>query len=138
LEGPCFFGGFLLNWRNTLLKLSGNLSIRTINGRNGDFNVATLVTDIGEFAVRNALLDQYDEGRYEGEFGISRIFLGHYQPGNRMVIEIRATIETMALLGIDELGSDQASLITEPDPADETPAQPAIKSDQAIKPDDPI
>ena len=57
-----------------MIKLPGVLHIRIITGRNGDFRVGRLVTDIGEFAVKDAELDQYDEGRYEGYFGISQIY----------------------------------------------------------------
>ena len=34
-----------------MIKLRGTLSIRTINGRNGDFNIGRLTTEIGEFSV---------------------------------------------------------------------------------------
>lgn len=47
-----------------MLKLTGHLTIRTIDGRNGPFNVGRLLTEIGEFAVKEALLDQYEPGRY--------------------------------------------------------------------------
>lgn len=45
-----------------MINLPGQLTIRTINGRNGDFNVGRLSTSIGEFVIKDALLDQYNEG----------------------------------------------------------------------------
>lgn len=113
-----------------MFKVSGHLSIRTINGRNGDFSVGRLVTEIGEFSVKDTMLDQYEEGRYEGEFGISRIYPSHYLAGNRLVVEIRANLESVALIGIDKLDDDSAMVITEPEPTEErkvratSPAEP--------------
>lgn len=102
-----------------MIKLSGTLLIRQINGRNGAFSVGRLVTPIGEFAVKDTLLDQYDEGRYEGEFGVSRIYPSHYLAGGRMVIEVRATLETVALAAIGELPMTQQGVLQEPDPLDQ-------------------
>lgn len=107
-----------------MIKLSGVLFIRSIQGRNGPFSVGRLVTDIGEFAIKDALLDQYDEGRYEGEFGISRIYPSSYLAANRMVIEVRATLETMALAAIDDLPADAGAPLPEPDPMETEPAPP--------------
>ena len=41
---------------------SGHLAIRTIQGRNGAFNVGRLSTSIGEFVIKNAMLEQHVEG----------------------------------------------------------------------------
>ncbi|MEE9493028.1 MAG: DUF3275 family protein [Gammaproteobacteria bacterium] len=84
-----------------MIKVTGNLTVRTINGRNGEFSVGRLITELGEFSVKDTLLDQYEEGSYEGEFGIGRIFPSHYLAGSRLVVEIRAVIEAVALAGID-------------------------------------
>jgi len=102
-----------------MLKVSGTLSIRTITGRNGDFSVGRLVTEVGEFSVKDTMLDQYDEGKYEGEFGISRIYPSHYLAGGRLIVEIRANLESVALTGIDKLDDEPAMVITEPEPVDE-------------------
>ena len=48
------------------MNIDGVLTIRTINGSNGPFNVGRLITDLGEFSVKDTLLEQYKEGRYEG------------------------------------------------------------------------
>nr|WP_280858844.1 DUF3275 family protein [Methylocaldum sp. RMAD-M] len=104
-----------------VIKLSGTLYIRAIHGRNGTFSVGRLVTEIGEFAVKDTLLDQYDEGRYEGEFGVSRIYPTNYLAGGRLVVEVRATLATMALAAIDELPAEQQSPLPEPDPIDLEP-----------------
>ena len=35
-----------------MINIPGQLAIRTINGRNGEFNVGKLSTSIGEFVIR--------------------------------------------------------------------------------------
>lgn len=104
-----------------MITLSGQLSIRSISGRNGDFNVGRLVTSIGEFVVKDADLDQYDEGKYEGDFVISQISPTYYSTNGRLVVEIRALLGGMTLSGIDLLKPDDVSQIAtqEIDPADE-------------------
>jgi hypothetical protein len=104
-----------------MIKLSGTLFIRNVSGRHGTFSVGRLVTDIGEFAVKDVMLDQYNEGRYEGEFGISRIFPSSYTAQNRMVIEVRAVLETMALAAIEELPPHTEAPLVEPDPIESEP-----------------
>ncbi len=91
-----------------MIKLPGNLHIRSVRGRNGDFSVGRLVTDIGEFVLRDEFLRQYGEGHYQGEFGIAEIFPASYVAGGRMVIEIRATLASLALAAIDDLPGGQA------------------------------
>ena len=104
-----------------MIKLRGTLTVRTISGRNGDFNIGRLATEIGEFAVKDPELEQYDEGRYEGEFGVDQIYPTSYVAGGRMVMEVRARISLWALDAIDELRPEDEAPITEPDPVDEPP-----------------
>ena len=55
---------FLLFWRNTMsIQIPGTLVIKTITGRYGDFNTAKLSTSIGEFVIKDAVLDPYTAGR---------------------------------------------------------------------------
>ncbi|ANX03904.1 DUF3275 family protein [Immundisolibacter cernigliae] len=115
-----------------MITLPGQLAIRTIHGRNGDFNVGRLATSIGEFVIKNAELDQYREGKYEGDFVITEIRPSTYNTSGRMVIEIRAHLGGMTLSNIDPLSRDEANRLSpqEVDPIDEeaqTPA-PAVAS----------
>ena len=80
-----------------MITIPGQLAIKTIHGRNGDFNVGRLATSIGEFVVKNAELDQYAEGKYEGDFAIAEIRPSTYTANGRMVIEIRALLGGMTL-----------------------------------------
>lgn len=109
-----------------MITLPGRLAIKTIHGRNGDFNVGRLTTSIGEFVAKNAELDQYREGTYEGDFSIVEIRPSMYTTGGRMVIEMRAVLGGMTLSNIDALTKDEAHRLTpqEVDPVDEETAKP--------------
>ncbi|AGK47434.1 hypothetical protein BTI_2182 [Burkholderia thailandensis MSMB121] len=112
-----------------MITLSGQLAIKTIHGRNGDFNVGRLATSIGEFVIKNAELDQYAEGKYDGDFLVTEIFPWTYPTGGRMVIEIRARLGGMTLSAADALSRDEASALSpqEVDPIDEeTSATPPV------------
>ena len=122
-----------------MITIPGQLAIKTIHGRNGDFNVGRLATSIGEFVVKNAELDQYAEGKYEGDFAIAEIRPSTYNANGRMVIEIRALLGGMTLSNIDTLSRDEARRLSpqEVDPIDEeaqAPAPVAPKAPARAKP----
>ncbi|QVX40766.1 DUF3275 family protein (plasmid) [Ralstonia solanacearum] len=130
-----------------MITLPGQLAIKTIHGRNGDFNVGRLATSIGEFVVKNAELDQYAEGKYEGDFAIAEIRPSTYNANGRMVIEIRALLGGMALSNIDTLSRDEAHRLSpqEVDPIDEEAQAPApvtpktaVKAKKARSASDPL
>lgn len=104
-----------------MITLPGHLAIRTISGRNGDFNVGRLSTSIGEFVIKDALLDQYNEGKYRGDFAITEIRPSYYTNGGRLVVEIRAKLDSMVLDAVDNLTTEEADRLsnTETDPIDE-------------------
>ncbi|NMG50495.1 DUF3275 family protein [Azoarcus communis] len=116
-----------------MITIPGQLAIKTIHGRNGDFNVGRLATSIGEFVVKNAELDQYAEGKYEGDFAIAEIRPSTYNANGRMVIEIRALLGGMTLSNIDALSRDEARRLSpqEVDPIDEEAQAPAPAVPQA-------
>ncbi|WP_018988630.1 DUF3275 family protein [Aromatoleum toluclasticum] len=109
-----------------MIAIPGQLAIKTIHGRNGDFNVGRLATSIGEFVVKNAELDQYAEGKYDGDFVIVEIRPSTYNANGRMVIEIRAHLGGMTLSNIDALSRDEARRLSpqEVDPIDEEAQEP--------------
>jgi hypothetical protein len=128
-----------------MITLPGQLAIRTIHGRNGDFNVGRLATGIGEFVIKNAELDQYREGKYEGDFVITEIRPSTYYTSGRMVIEIRARLGGMTLSAIDPLSSDEANRLSpqEVDPIDEeaqtpVPTTSAPVEAKALESSDPL
>ncbi|MBS0292894.1 DUF3275 family protein [Luteimonas huabeiensis] len=121
----------------------GQLTLRTIRGKNGPFTVGRLATHLGTFEVKDPELEQYPEGKYDGEFIIRYIFPKSYPVGGGMRFEIRASLDGMTLYGIDKLSRDEArSFATQDvDPLDEelgtqpaaTPAKPA-KTSRPAKP----
>ncbi|SDS17080.1 Protein of unknown function [Halopseudomonas litoralis] len=107
----------------------GQLTLRTIRGRNGPFTVGRLTTHLGVFEVKDAELEQYPEGKYDGEFIIRYIFPKAYPTGGGMRFEIRANLDGMTLNGIDSLSRDEARSFAaqDVDPLDEEQgAQPAV------------
>jgi hypothetical protein len=124
-----------------MITVPGQLAIKTIHGRNGDFNVGRLATSIGEFVIKNAELDQYREGKYEGDFVITEIRPSTYHTSGRMIIEIRAHLGGMTLSNIDPLSSDEANRLSpqEVDPIDEeaqTPVPTTTSAPVEAKPSD--
>lgn len=101
--------------------VAGQLTLRTIRGRNGPFTVGRLTTHLGVFEVKDAELEQYPEGKYDGEFIIQYIYPRAYPTGAGMRFEIRATLGGMTLSGLDELSRDDAKSFAaqEVDPLDE-------------------
>nr|WP_145550103.1 DUF3275 family protein [Variovorax boronicumulans] len=86
--------------------------------KNGPFAVANLFTEIGEFKVKDVLLDQFDEGEYQCTVWISEIYLGQYIAWGRAVAEVRAKLHDIRVDSASEL--DKASQEPpEPDPIDE-------------------
>ena len=110
--------------------VSGQLFIKTIHGRFGPFNVGRLVIPGAEFVVKSVELDQYDEGRYDGDFVLVGIRPYSYYAYGRTVIEVRATLGGMTLSNTDALSGEEAQALTpqEVDPVEETqtvaPARP--------------
>lgn len=118
-----------------MITLHGTLTVRTIHGRNGDFNVGRLLTEIGEFSVKDPELDQYDEGRYEGTFGIEQIYPTSYVAAGRMVMEVRARIGAWDLEDMDDLKPEDAAPIQDPDPIEE--AKPPTSVAPKVEPEKP-
>lgn len=100
-----------------MISINGKLTVKVINGRNGAFRVGSLRSEIGEFSLKDKLLDQYEEGTYEGMFVIERIFPSSYLAGNRVVTEIRAIVSHIELTTA-EMKPVEVDTV-EPDPLEE-------------------
>lgn len=97
------------------IQIPGTLVIKTITGRYGDFNTAKLSTSIGEFVIKDAILDQYTAGRYEGSFLIQQIKPSYYSTaGGTLIVEIRAYLEFMSLDGFDATVTPDDEMIQDP------------------------
>ena len=105
-----------------MIHLSGDLLITTRTGRFGKFNVGNLVTDIGEFSVKDSIIEEYEPGKYAGIFSVSRIYPHSYFAGGRVMVEVRAQLLAINLNEVD-VGEPEltASLLTsDQDPLDES------------------
>jgi hypothetical protein len=120
-----------------MITISGQLAIKTIPGRYGKFNVGHLSTSIGEFSVKNPQLEEYDEGKYDGDFMITEIRPSMYMTGGRMVIENRAYLAGMTISSAEALSADEADKLSPQvvDPiVEEAQQQPAV----AVSDPDPV
>ncbi|WAJ37285.1 DUF3275 family protein [Pseudomonas sp. GOM7] len=114
-----------------MIRVDGQLVIKSISGRYGSFNVARLLTSIGEFAVKDSMLEQYTEGKYEGSFVIAHIGPSSYSTSSgRTVIEVRAKLDSMTLNEMDTLSVADSERLEpkEPDPLDEERGSPPASS----------
>jgi hypothetical protein len=104
-----------------MIRTEGTLLVKKIKqSRNGPFCVADLLTDFGEFKVKDSLLDQFAEGEYRGVLWISEIYLAQYVSFGRGVTELRARLHDLQVDTESRL-SQKSSGESEPDPIDERP-----------------
>ena len=97
---------------------SAQLRVKRIRqSRNGAFCVADLSTDIGEFKVKDPLLEQFDEGEYQATVWISEIYLSQYIAFGKGVTEMRARLHDIQINTQGALRSEPEPV--EPDPLDE-------------------
>jgi Protein of unknown function (DUF3275) len=118
------------------ITVSGQLAIKSAHGRYGQYNVGRLTTPLGEFIVKDAQLDLYEQGKYDGDFVIDRIHLWVSNFGSRMLTEIRAIVSKMTLCSSDSLTQDEAQRLTphEIDPVEEQAATSPCSPTQAPPP----
>jgi len=110
-----------------MITLSGQLAIRSVIGRNGAFNVANLETSIGKFTIKDAVLDQYEEGKYQGDFVITQIKPSYYTTrSGTLIVEARAWLDSMTLEERSSLSSEEAAALTPSvqDPVEEEATKP--------------
>lgn len=103
------------------ITIPGVLTIKTIEGARGAFSVGDLRTDVGEFRIKDAILDEYEAGQYTGRFVISNIFPFSYSWRGRVSIEIRARLDAILLddAEIAPIETGAAIAPIEQDPLDE-------------------
>lgn len=97
-----------------MVRINGTLVVKEIKGANGKFCVGDLTTSLGDFKVKEPILDQFEEGRYEGEFVIERVFLNSYVWRGKSTTDIRARVTEIYLDTVDEGAVEE--IPTEPDP----------------------
>ncbi len=103
-----------------MVTVKGRMVVNVIDGRNGQFSVATLYSEIGDFVVRYEGLDQYNAGTYEGEFVIRDLDVRIRAFGVGKIIEPVAYLQDLVLDNADE-GLQETIPDAIPDPADDEP-----------------
>lgn len=116
------------------VKTNGRLFVESRTGRYGQFNIAKLVTDIGEFAVKDKTIEEFDEGAYQGSFELGKIFMATTRlKSGALITELRARVDDYALLEDGdvpddvEIGTDEQDPITE----EETPPTEIADEDRS-------
>ncbi|HLV16705.1 MAG TPA: DUF3275 family protein [Pseudomonas sp.] len=125
-----------------MIKIPGRLTVRTIHGRNGPFNVGRLAASIGEFVIKDPQLDQFSEGVFEGEFLLLEIRPASYFAGGRLVVEVRAKVGEMLLtedgMLVTLLGPSFDSAEMDPLEEEAAPAPPVPSAPPAPWPGEPM
>ncbi len=117
----------------------GTLSVKAINGKRGVFNVGKLLTDIGEFSVKDKALEQFDAGVYEGEFLVDLIEPQTTRWKGNFFFEIVARIADGGYhINQEGTGTVDNSTQSEPDPMDDErsakPAEPSAAQAKLVSP----
>lgn len=84
------------------ITLEGSLSIKSVMGSRGAFSVGDLVTEVGNFRIKDALLDEFDPGTYRGKFVVGSIYPFSYTWRGRVSIEVRAKLLEIFLDDVDK------------------------------------
>jgi Protein of unknown function (DUF3275) len=97
-------------------KIHGKLLVKIVKGSRGPFAVGDLATSIGDFKIKSAILDQFEEGSYAGDFLVTRIYPRSYFFKGRTITEISADIAEVFLDTVHESTLQREQ--DEPDPID--------------------
>jgi hypothetical protein len=115
--------GFFIRKEIIMLQVNGTLTVKKIHGAKGAFSVGDLVTEVGTFKIKDALLDQFEEGRYQGAFAISSIYLSSYIWRGKAMTDIRANLVDIHLDEVGDVTPESAPPQDEPDPIEEEVAR---------------
>ena len=103
-----------------MISITGTLSIKAVNGSKGSFCVGDLSTSVGTFKVKDAILDQYSPGDYDGTFVIEEIFPSSYTWRGKVWVEVRARLSAIHVESEPETpDTETLPESVEPDPANE-------------------
>jgi hypothetical protein len=102
-----------------MIRISGILNVKSIKGSRGAFSVGELTSPVGNFKVKDQILDQFSEGSYEGEFLVAHIYPASYVHYGKVITEIRAKLAEIILPQGEEKPLPEQSVPQEPDPVEE-------------------
>lgn len=109
--------------------VNGSITIARKTGKRGDFNVGDLSTEIGEFEVKDALIEEFDPGRYTGRFVIDWIQPDSFTYRGRVFVKNRAKLAEI-LIDEGERGEPAQQTPPEPDPLESEAAAPLPRTTQ--------
>lgn len=102
------------------IRVRGTIVIDRKHSRRGDFNVGDLCTEIGEFEVKDSLIEEFEPGKYNGEFHIRWIEPDSFSWRGRVFVKNRAQLDAILIDDIEEEAAPPATP-PEPDPIDARP-----------------
>jgi hypothetical protein len=111
------------------IRVRGTIVIDRKHSRRGDFNVGDLCTEIGEFEVKDSLIEEFEPGKYTGDFMIKWIEPDSFSWRGRVFVKNRAQLDAILIDDIDEQSAAPAAP-PEPDPIDNPPAPPVPDASQ--------
>lgn len=112
------------------IRVRGTLSIQRKTSARGAFNVGELASQIGLFEIKDSLIEEFEPGKYTGEFIISWIEPDSFSWRGRVFVKVRATLDEILIDEADE-GAPAPSAPPEPDPIEQqAPAQAKVPPNQ--------
>lgn len=105
------------------IRVQGTIVISRKSGKRGAFNVGELRTEIGEFEVKDALIEEYEEGSYTGSFFINWIEPESFSWRGRVFVKNRAQLEAIQIDDADTATPPAPQQPPVPDPVDEQVTQ---------------
>jgi len=104
------------------ISVRGTLVVQRKRGRKGEFNIGDLSTEIGEFEVKDALIEEFEPGKYAGEFVINWIEPDSFSWRGKVFVKNRANLDAIYIDEADETADAATPAVPpEPDPADPAP-----------------
>lgn len=76
------------------IRVRGSITVQRKTSARGAFNVGDLSTEIGEFEVKDHLIEEFEPGKYAGEFIIKRDYDSFSWRG-RVFVKNRATLDAI-------------------------------------------
>ena len=113
--------------------LDGTLAVEVIKGSRGEFCVGTLKTSIGEFKIKDAALEQFERGSYQGRFTIEKIYIENTRWRGGWFTNLVAKVTEDGFQITHESDASVPSTVqpAEPDPLDDEPTNKKLaKSDK--------
>lgn len=101
------------------IRVQGTIVISRKSGKRGAFNVGELRTEIGEFEVKDALIEEYEEGSYTGSFFINWIEPESFSWRGRVFVKNRAQLDAIQIDDADTATPPAPQQPPVPDPVDE-------------------